>query len=353
MEITYKKDGNQKFVIFKECNIDEKDYKLQMLLNNNIEGLVSINIRNVNNRSEIWYDTTSLTAVSSLYSRKLMIGEDVLNFIKAIKVLADNLREYLLDINNICFSADMIFTEKNTNKYRFCYALNSQGIFQEKIRELFDQLLEYIDHKDKKAVLICYGIQQITIGDDFTIRDLLEYANENIKYEEPKPTVNEKIDICYKKETNNEKKKETIIEKIKRIISKESRYETEADLCETYNFVQEECDFDEDRTVLLANSSFYGVALRSMNEEVEVIIRPKEYPCIVGSSSRSSDIYIENPVISRVHMRILEENGNFFIEDLNSTNGTFINDEKVKSHEPKKIEMGDIITIANLQFVVE
>lgn len=353
MDISYKKDGQQKFIILKDYDIDENNYKLQMILNNNIEGLVPFTIRNVNNQSEIWYDTTSLVVASSLYSRKLMTGEDVFNFIKAIKALSDNLREYLLDINNIWFSMDMIFAQRGEKKYRFCYCPEDEGFFQEKIRALFDQLLEYIDHNDRKAVLICYGIQQITIGDDFTIGDLLEFANKNIKYKEPQPTVNENVDICYKKDVNDAKAKETFIQKIKRIISKESKYETSEDLTNDYGLVQEECDFDEDRTILLTGTLNNGISLRQIGEEREITIIPKEYPCIVGSSLKSSDLYIENPVVSRVHMRISEEMGEYFIEDLNSTNGTFINEKRIKSHQLEKIVVGDVITIANLQFMVE
>lgn len=353
MDISYKKDGQQKFVIVRDIDFEENDYKLQMLFNNHIDGLVPLAVRNVNNQLELWYDTTSLVTADSMHSRKLMSGEDVLCFIRAVKSISDNLKEYLLDINNIWFSMDMIFATREEKKYKFCYLPGNEGYFQEKVRELFDQLLEYIDHNDKKAVLICYGIQQITIGDDFTIGDLLDFANKNIKYQEPQPIVNENVDICYKNEPEIIKKKETFIQKIKKLVTKESKYETVEDFSESYAFVQEECDFDEDRTVLLTSSFLGGIAFRSLNQEKELVIRPKDFPCIVGSSVKSSDFYLDNPVVSRVHLRLSEELGEYYIEDLNSTNGTFINEERIKAHQLEKIKIGDVITIANLQFMVE
>ena len=45
--------------------------------------------------------------------------------------------------------------------------------------------------------------------------------------------------------------------------------------------------------------------------------------------------------------------GVFTIEDLNSTNGTFVNDERLKPHEIKEIEKGDVIKLADLEFSVE
>lgn len=48
-----------------------------------------------------------------------------------------------------------------------------------------------------------------------------------------------------------------------------------------------------------------------------------------------------------------EEIDGYTIEDLNSTNGTFLNGEKLKEHEVQAIKEGDRISLANLEFVVE
>ena len=40
MEISYIKDGNRNTMIIKDIKIEKNDYKLQMVLNNHIEGLI-------------------------------------------------------------------------------------------------------------------------------------------------------------------------------------------------------------------------------------------------------------------------------------------------------------------------
>ena len=52
-------------------------------------------------------------------------------------------------------------------------------------------------------------------------------------------------------------------------------------------------------------------------------------------------------------MRIIEELNDYFIEDLNSTNGTFINGEKISAHNLLPLHTGDKLTIANIDFIVE
>jgi len=43
----------------------------------------------------------------------------------------------------------------------------------------------------------------------------------------------------------------------------------------------------------------------------------------------------------------------YYIEDLNSSNGTFVNGEKLKPHTQVMFQLGDIIMLADMEFVVE
>jgi pSer/pThr/pTyr-binding forkhead associated (FHA) protein len=65
-----------------------------------------------------------------------------------------------------------------------------------------------------------------------------------------------------------------------------------------------------------------------------------------------NDVVIDNQAISGSHARIVEENETYFIEDLNSLNGTFLNGQKVSKYALKN---GDIILIGNhtIEFMSE
>jgi pSer/pThr/pTyr-binding forkhead associated (FHA) protein len=56
----------------------------------------------------------------------------------------------------------------------------------------------------------------------------------------------------------------------------------------------------------------------------------------------STDIPISDPEVSRRHARFFKQDDNFFIEDLGSTNGTFLNGERISS--PLQLRKGDLIT---------
>ncbi|MBE5890437.1 MAG: FHA domain-containing protein [Lachnospiraceae bacterium] len=63
---------------------------------------------------------------------------------------------------------------------------------------------------------------------------------------------------------------------------------------------------------------------------------------------RNADIRIENDTISHIHAKIIKEDGAYYLEDLNSTNGTFINDEMLQNKEKYKLNIGDRIQFADM-----
>lgn len=54
-------------------------------------------------------------------------------------------------------------------------------------------------------------------------------------------------------------------------------------------------------------------------------------PVIIGRQP-GCDLILEFPFISRTHCQIVEEGGNFFLRDLNSRNGLFVNAKKTDQY---------------------
>ena len=58
---------------------------------------------------------------------------------------------------------------------------------------------------------------------------------------------------------------------------------------------------------------------------------------------KEADISINRETISQFHARIHKEEDGFYIEDLNSTNGTFVNEEPLVYKEQRKLAYNDIV----------
>lgn len=68
----------------------------------------------------------------------------------------------------------------------------------------------------------------------------------------------------------------------------------------------------------------------------------------IGRSSKS-DIIIKDNFVSKNHALIKEEKNVFFLEDLDSANGTFLNGEKV--YDIIELRNGDKLGIGLIQFI--
>ena len=63
----------------------------------------------------------------------------------------------------------------------------------------------------------------------------------------------------------------------------------------------------------------------------------------IGKKRDDADLVLENPSVSRIHARIVQEKTDVYLEDLNSTNGTYKNGLRMQPYEKRKLDEGDEI----------
>ncbi|MDY6845657.1 MAG: FHA domain-containing protein [Chloroflexota bacterium] len=79
---------------------------------------------------------------------------------------------------------------------------------------------------------------------------------------------------------------------------------------------------------------------------------PLEQAEVLLGRDLANDVAIGDPEVSRRHARFFMRDDDFFVEDLGSTNGTFLNGERISS--PKQLRAGDVITFGeNIVMVFE
>ncbi|MDO5707081.1 MAG: FHA domain-containing protein [Andreesenia angusta] len=99
-----------------------------------------------------------------------------------------------------------------------------------------------------------------------------------------------------------------------------------------------------------ADSSAY---LKLINRKESIPYKIKdEYPITgeltIGRVGRN-EIILKDPYVSKKHARIFSKGNSYFIEDLNSSNGTFVNNREVV--EGTQIIHGDRIKIGQIEFL--
>lgn len=105
------------------------------------------------------------------------------------------------------------------------------------------------------------------------------------------------------------------------------------------------------KTLYVGKSSFhreYSLTEIKKGSEKEYVI--SSYPFVIGKDKERVNLSIREHSVSRIHARLLEKDGSIYIEDLHSTNGTYLNDLPLEPHDRVKIKRGDIILFGNAEF---
>ena len=145
----------------------------------------------------------------------------------------------------------------------------------------------------------------------------------------------DEADEEYEEESYEEEPAEEIIEEPEEEIEEAEEVEEETPELEEEPVVEEEPE--EVIRVTLSGVNNSDVRVMEFAESVTI------------GRKAGNDVIIEDKAVSGKHCEITYENGAVFITDLDSTNGTFINDEPVVRCE---IETGDTIIIGKNKYKI-
>lgn len=142
--------------------------------------------------------------------------------------------------------------------------------------------------------------------------------------------------------------KEVLEERKRRSMEAEKR--TEKEILQEYQRLREEYGIEEETTRIISNELTHNILISTHHQTPEEIVFP-EQAAIVGKSRQRAQIVIEKEGISRTHARIGRKEAGCFVEDLNSRNGTFVNDQVLNPREGCILQPGDRVRFADQEYV--
>ena len=107
---------------------------------------------------------------------------------------------------------------------------------------------------------------------------------------------------------------------------------------------------EEFQTVLLAARplEMEGRKLTAFSGNLEIPLT--YFPFLIGKSREMADFCLNEPGVSRLHVKIEEKDGAYTITDLNSTNGTKVNGTLLEANATCSLEPGSEVEIAGRRF---
>ena len=398
IEFTRENSGNYLSI----TDEDNDSFEMRMIRNNNINGLLSVNSREVNNRYIYLYNITGKNNLSEIYDKHKMSSAELKELIKGLKNVINEAKKYLLNEAGIILDPTYIFKDSNSDVFYFVYYNNVGESLWDSLKKLFEYIIGIIDHSDNEAVTLGYGIYKRLCNNQTSIDELFVYEENHrekvceirtenaveknvipeIRMEEKEVPDNIKlygvygvfavigiVGILTFAFLMSERIRPEFLsgpvsgcifiaclisgyiffrwfERNKKLFYKIETREVEMPYeKENIRIILAEKPEDNLTTVLNSsteNSKYVewldnGILRKYMIEE----------DTIIGSSKEMADVVVSEKGVSRTHAKIIKEDKDYFIKDLNSTNQTYVNDIPLVSYQVVKLKQGDIIRLGN------
>lgn len=97
---------------------------------------------------------------------------------------------------------------------------------------------------------------------------------------------------------------------------------------------------------------FSKIQLMPKKEEKELELMVVKFPYVIGKEKDKVDGIITSRLASRKHAKITCQKNQIYIEDLGSTNGTYVNEHKIIDHSMVPLFPGDEVRFADISYHV-
>ena len=381
MDYKFKRDLKNSFMIV-ESGFENAGYEKNILRYNDIDVLVPFHTVEINNVTQVWYDITGLVSLKDYLMQQSITYELMRKVLLYLKIAIDETERYLIDVNHLSIDIDTVFVVKNDMEWKlmliYCPDNNQSSL---------DSILEFfMDNVSKDMMDFCFklydsGLEGNTIEGMINLIDKeigCEYISKNNESDNCSEEIDESDLIENEEEIEQksdfkkrllsddddyiwghnkidlfeENEKETLFEKIKRFITNYFNKKQDA----TYeDFTYEPDQQIYEPTVLLKSFDDCESQIEcGMKGELQYLgdkkknnIRINKDEFRLGSSIDGNDSVIDSPVVSRFHAKIVREGESYYLEDLNSTNGTCVNGKMLGYRDKVELNPEDTIMFAD------
>lgn len=440
--LSYERNMNHTYLVC--CgNVNENHYEMQMILNNQIPGILSHQLNKVDGKIKLLYEITSKQPLLRIYEKKKMNYEELKTLLWSVQQVILKMEDFLLSTKYLITNPEMIYVDIEKKEYYFCLIPEEQEE-SHTLHRLMEFLLECIDYSDEKAVAAAYECYKKSGEDNCSFmqifQEVFEERGQGIKkievqksasndkeqqniqseiefeMEEESKGADEKklVDLksvpvivigililmilaagiavafgfykeitekvlatavlaciaagyyLYKlkyaeteepedfffEEENKEikiKYKESKTEIITNPLVEEENFEIEKNAEElTKNIISTSVVYGETTFFQNTQVTSYRTLKASENQYQDFVI--ELYPFIVGKLEGAVDGVVRHETVSRIHCKLDLEEGEYYITDLNSTNGTIVNGNLLNTNEKANLKVGDEIRLGQVVY---
>lgn len=182
MEAEYIKDMQGSYLVLEGIEGCTNLYQVKMLLNNNISGILEAEIRCIDEKDLFYYNITSKEKLLSAYEKQSLSYDLIKHLLLNLIEIIENSSEFLLSENDFVLEPEYIYMDQKSKKPCLCYYVGYQTSLNEQLNNLIEYLMNKVDYKDEKAVLLVYSLYKEIKENNATFDKLKIELNKNLNH---------------------------------------------------------------------------------------------------------------------------------------------------------------------------
>lgn len=350
MEIRYKRDLNSNYMILADKDPEKENYEVRMITENRIYGFLPCVSQKHENTTEYYYEITGKQSMNLLYERRNLDFVQLKNLLKELDRILEAAKEYLLNPDHFLLNPDCMYLHAKSEKLYLCYYPGHKRDIRESFLDLAEYLLGKLDKSDTRGIEFGYDLYQQALEPNFSLLEILQ-KHTGMEEEKHEPVMPVIPTVSVQEETLRKTGSWKNFFKKKQDKPRLEDYVAEADQMASGSvlFLKEQEPSLETASLTLQKRE--GLLLKSQNPEYpDFEIQGECF--LIGKRRESVDGCLPAPTISRIHARISFDGISYYIEDLNSTNGTWADQIQLNPYELCLLKDGMRIVFASVEYQV-
>lgn len=201
MKITYRREMKHNYLIVDPEALMWRNYECRMLSKNAIDGVLSFQLRQIDDEIRFYYEITSRQPLSRMVDGHPIRERELRQLILGIAGVLDRMEQYLLRENIVLLEPEYIYVEPETFRIWLCLVPGLDRDFPEDYGKLLEYLLGKVDHQDKESVVLAYGLYQETRKENYGMDDILRLMMAEKKPHQDETCSTESVTECMAEET--------------------------------------------------------------------------------------------------------------------------------------------------------
>ena len=186
MEVSYSRRLDYQYMMIETDEEARSDYRLSMLINNRINGFLPVHVQQMNGKSTLSYEITSLENLPEFLDARKIAYDEMVSLLLQFCSAVSEAGRYLLDGEGILLEPQYIYVSKSLERIRFCYYPYQHMPLHQSVNVLCRFLIDHIDYDDRRSLELAYGLFQESLRENLSIsvivgciKDRLENATND------------------------------------------------------------------------------------------------------------------------------------------------------------------------------